>query len=113
MEAEITNYANAADEADLDAMENLLRGDPTNLSLLEWIAFLHYTRDNYERAIELYLQLIALDCKNEAHYYYLANLYFKTSQLQQALTNWSKVIEVSPNSKFAFKARQLYYKHSR
>ena len=112
MDSEITNYANGADDSDLEVMEHLLRGDPTNLSLLEWIAFLHYTRSNHNRAIDLYRQLIALDSKNEGHYYYLANSYYKVDEVKQALEYWSKVIEISPNSKFAFKARRLYKKHA-
>lgn len=103
----ITNYAKASDTAELGKMEELLQKDPNSIPLLEWIAFMYYTSENQQRAIELYEKLVDLDGSNEGHHYYLANLYFKTNDKAKAIEHWQKVISLNPSSKFAEKARHL------
>ena len=109
----ITNYAKASDSAELQKMEELLAKDPDSVPLLEWIAFMYYTSDSYNRAIELYRKLVDLDGRNEANHYYLANLYLKLEQRERAVDHWNKVITLNPGSKFADKAKHLIDEHSR
>lgn len=108
----ITNYAKASDPAELAKMEELLAKDPDSIPLLEWIAFMYYTSDNVDRAVELYEKLVRLQGDNEGHHYYLANLYKKTSRTEMALQHWRKVIALAPQSKFADTARRLLEEHS-
>ena len=108
----ITNYAKASDAAELQKMEALLAKDPDSVPLLEWIAFMYYTSDAVDRAIELYTKLVTLDGKNEAHHYYLANLHHKTGNAVKAVEHWKQVIELNPVSKFADKAKHLIDENS-
>ena len=108
----ITNYAKASDPAELAKMEELLSKDPDSVPLLEWIAFMYYTSDNCERAIELYSRLVDLDGKNEAHHYYLANLFLKMKNTAKAVEHWKAVIALNPVSKFADKAKNLIDEYS-
>lgn len=109
----ITNYAKASDSAELQKMEELLAKDPDSVPLLEWIAFMYYTSDSYDRAVELYQKLVKLDSKNEANHYYLANLYLKLKQKDRAVEHWNRVISLNPVSKFADKAKHLIDEHTR
>ena len=103
----MTKYAKCADTEQLAQAEKLIEEEPDNLSLVEWVAFLHYTNQNFKRAIELFSKLVKVDSKNEGHLYYLANSLYKTSQLAMARMYWRKVISTNPDGKFADKARGL------
>ena len=103
----MTKYAKCADTEQLEQAEKLIQEEPDNLSLVEWVAFLHYTNQNFKRAIELFSKLVKVDSKNEGHLYYLANSLYKTSQLAMARMYWRKVISTNPDGKFADKARGL------
>ena len=108
----ITNYAKASDPAELQKMEDLLAKDPESVPLLEWIAFMYYTSESPERAIELYSKLVELDGKNEAHHYYLANLFLRKNRKAEAVEHWKAVITLNPVSKFADKAKHLIEENS-
>ena len=103
----MTQYAKCADSEELKHAEQLIEEDPENLSLLEWVAFLHYTNGNYERSIELFKKLVKMDAKNEGHLYYLANSLYKVQKLTLARMYWKKVIMTNPEGKFAEKSRGL------
>lgn len=108
----VTKYAKASDPAELSKMEELLAKDPESIPLLEWIAFMYYTSDNTDRAVELYERLVRLQGDNEGHHYYLANLYRKTNHTEKAIRHWRKVIALNPQSKFADTARRLLQEHT-
>lgn len=108
----ITNYAKASDPSELAKMEELLEKDPNSIPLLEWIAFMYYTSDNLERAVELYERLVKLQGDNEGHHYYLANLYRKLDKIEQAVEHWRKVLALNPQGKFADKVRRLLQNHA-
>ena len=108
----ITNYAQASDDSELAKMEELLARDPESVPLLEWIAFMYYTSESTDRAIELYTKLVTLDSENEAHHYYLANLHQKNSNFPKAVNHWKEVLRINPASKFSEKSERLIEEHS-
>ena len=108
----ITNYAQASDASELKKMEELLARDPESVPLLEWIAFMYYTSESTDRAIELYTKLVGLDSENEAHHYYLANLHQKNSNFAKAVRHWKEVLRINPASKFSEKSERLIAEHS-
>ena len=54
----LTKYTSGSGEG-IPEVEKLLEGDPNNVDLLDWLAFMYYSNDNIDKAIETYTRLSA------------------------------------------------------
>jgi len=101
----LTKYTAGTGE-DINEVEKLLEGDPNNVDLLDWLAFMYYSNNNIDKAIETYKRALAIKPDNENQHYYLANSYFKKSMMAEAKKEWNEVIRLKPNSKIAKNAQE-------
>ncbi|NCB38646.1 MAG: tetratricopeptide repeat protein [Erysipelotrichia bacterium] len=105
-EAELLTKYTAGTGEGINEVEKLLEGDPNNVDLLDWLAFMYYSNNNIDKAIETYKRALAIKSDNENQHYYLANSYFKKSMLAEAKRAWNEVIRLKPNSKIAKNAQE-------
>ncbi|MDN5278770.1 MAG: Anaphase-promoting complex, cyclosome, subunit 3 [Clostridiales bacterium] len=101
----LTKYTAGTGEG-INEVEKLLEGDPNNVDLLDWLAFMYYSNNNIDKAIETYKRALAIKPDNENQHYYLANSYFKKGMNAEAKKEWSEVIRLKPNSKIAKNAQE-------
>jgi len=101
----LTKYTAGTGEG-INEVEKLLEGDPNNVDLLDWLAFMYYSNNNIDKAIETYKRALAIKPDNENQHYYLANSFFKKSMLAEAKKEWNEVIRLKPNSKIAKNAQE-------
>lgn len=101
----LTKYTAGTGEG-INEVEKLLEGDPNNVDLLDWLAFMYYSNNNIDKAIETYKRALAIKPDNENQHYYLANSYFKKSMMAEAKKEWNEVIRLKPNSKIAKNAQE-------
>ncbi|PKL48003.1 MAG: hypothetical protein CVV42_11000 [Candidatus Riflebacteria bacterium HGW-Riflebacteria-2] len=101
----LTKYTAGTGEG-INEVEKLLEGDPNNVDLLDWLAFMYYSNNNIDKAVETYKKALAIKPDNENQHYYLANSYFKKSMLAEAKKEWNEVIRLKPNSKIAKNAQE-------
>lgn len=101
----LTKYTAGTGEG-INEVEKLLEGDPNNVDLLDWLAFMYYSNNNIDKAIETYRRALAIKPDNENQHYYLANSYFKKSMNAEAKKEWNEVIRLKPNSKIAKNAQE-------
>ncbi|MBU1105257.1 MAG: tetratricopeptide repeat protein [Candidatus Riflebacteria bacterium] len=101
----LTKYTAGTGEG-INEVEKLLEGDPNNVDLLDWLAFMYYSNNNVDKAIETYKRALAIKSDNENQHYYLANSYFKKSMTAEAKKEWNEVIRLKPNSKIAKNAQE-------
>lgn len=101
----LTKYTAGTGEG-INEVEKLLEGDPNNVDLLDWLAFMYYSNNNIDKAIETYKRALAIKPDNENQHYYLANSYFKKNLNAEAKKEWSEVIRLKPNSKIAKNAQE-------
>lgn len=101
----LTKYTAGTGEG-INEVEKLLEGDPNNVDLLDWLAFMYYSNNNIEKAVETYKRALAIKPDNENQHYYLANSYFKKGMMTEAKKEWSEVIRLKPNSKIAKNAQE-------
>lgn len=101
----LTKYTAGTGEG-INEVEKLLEGDPNNVDLLDWLAFMYYSNNNIEKAVETYKRALAIKPDNENQHYYLANSYFKKGMMAEAKKEWSEVIRLKPNSKIAKNAQE-------
>jgi tetratricopeptide (TPR) repeat protein len=101
----LTKYTAGTGEG-INEVEKLLEGDPNNVDLLDWLAFMYYSNNNIDKAIETYKRALAIKPDNENQHYYLANSYFKKSMNAEAKKEWNEVIRLKPNSKIAKNAQE-------
>ncbi|GAB4271301.1 MAG: hypothetical protein Kow0029_08840 [Candidatus Rifleibacteriota bacterium] len=101
----LTKYTAGTGEG-INEVEKLLEGDPNNVDLLDWLAFMYYSNNNIDKAIETYKRALAIKPDNENQHYYLANSYFKKGMMAEAKKEWNEVIRLKPNSKIAKNAQE-------
>ena len=99
----LTQYT-SGDGGGVEEMERMLKVDPDNLQLLDWLAFMYYSNDQVEKAIESYSRIIRLEPGNASQHYYLGNCYCKQGSLDKAREQWEEVQRLKPGSKYAQKA---------
>lgn len=101
----LTKYTAGTGEG-ISEVEKLLVSDPNNVDLLDWLAFMYYSNNEIDKAIETYKRALAIKPNNENQHYYLANAYFKKGKTDDAQKEWSEVIRLKPNSKIAKNAQE-------
>lgn len=101
----LTKYTAGTGEG-INEVEKLLEGDPNNVDLLDWLAFMYYSNNNIDKAVETYKRALAIKPDNENQHYYLANSYFKKGMNAEAKKEWNEVIRLKPNSKIAKNAQE-------
>ena len=104
-EAGRLTYYRKGTGAGVDEIRELLKSDPDNRQLKEWLAFALYTNDLLDEAINTYLELIEGEDNDPISHYYLANCYFKGGYPDAAKEEWSRVVELAPDSTLAKKAQ--------
>ncbi len=100
----LTQYT-AGDGQGVAEIERMLEKDPTNLQLLDWLAFMYYSNNETLKAIETYSRIIAIDGENPSQHYYLANSFYKANRVEDALAHWRRVLQIKPDGKLAKKAQ--------
>ena len=101
----LTKYTSGSGDG-IPEVEKLLEGDPNNVDLLDWLAFMYYSNENIDKAIETYKRALSIKSDNENQHYYLANSYFKKGMMSEARKEWSEVIRLNPSSKIAKNAQE-------
>ena len=101
----LTKYTSGTGEG-ISEVEKLLEGNPNNVDLLDWLAFMYYSNNNIDKAIETYKRALSIKSDNENQHYYLANSYFKKNMMSEAKKEWSEVIRLNPSSKIAKNAQE-------
>jgi len=101
----LTKYTAGTGEG-ISEVEKLLVSDPNNVDLLDWLAFMYYSNNEIDKAIETYKRALAIKPNNENQHYYLANSYFKKGNNAEAEKEWNEVIRLKPNSKIAKNAQE-------
>lgn len=109
----LTKYSSGTGEG-INEVEKLLEGDPNNVDLLDWLAFMYYSNDEIDKSIETYKRALDIKPDNENQHYYLANCYFKKDMVAEAKKEWNEVLRLKPNSKIAKNAKErIDYLNSR
>ncbi|NLI76633.1 MAG: tetratricopeptide repeat protein [Candidatus Riflebacteria bacterium] len=101
----LTKYTAGTGEG-IAEVEKLLVSDPNNVDLLDWLAFMYYSNNEIEKAVETYKKALAIKPTNENQHYYLGNSYFKKGMFEDAKKEWNEVIRLKPNSKIAKNAQE-------
>jgi tetratricopeptide (TPR) repeat protein len=82
----------------------MLKNDPENLDLQDWLAFMLYTNNQLDEAIAIYKKLLGRNHKSETQHYYLGNAYCKKGLTQLAVEEWEQVVTLDPGGKLGKKA---------
>lgn len=101
----LTKYTAGTGEG-IQEVEKLLLSDPNNVDLLDWLAFMYYSNNDIDKAIETYKRALDIKPNNENQHYYLANSYFKKNMMAEAQKEWNEVLRLKPNSKIAKNAQE-------
>ena len=104
IDGQITEYTEGSGEG-IDEVRLMLEADPENLDLQDWLAFMLYTNNQLDEAIELYKRLLSANHRPENQHFYLGNAYFKKTLVKLAVEEWKRVVELDPDSKMGKKAK--------
>jgi tetratricopeptide (TPR) repeat protein len=101
----LTQYQEGTGEG-ITEIENKLKDDPNNPDLLDWLAFMYYSNNQLDKAIEIYQRALNLNYENEHQHYYLGNSFYKKGIIDRAIEEWEVVMSLKPNSKIAQNAQE-------
>lgn len=104
MDGQITEYNEGSSEG-IGPVEDMLKADPENLDLMDWLSFLYYSNNRLDDAIQLYRKLLAHNHKAESQYFYLGNAYYRKGILPLAVEQWKRCVASAPESSMARKAQ--------
>lgn len=90
----------------IDELERRLAHDPADDDILALLAFVYYTSNKLDRAIELYRRAIQLNEKNVQAHYYLGNACFRRAAFPSAREEWDRVVELDPEGRLGNNARR-------
>ncbi len=100
----VTQYQEGTGEG-IEEIEQKLQEDPNNPDLLDWLAFMYYSNNQMDRAIEIYQRALNLNYENETQHYYLGNSFYKMNNIDRAIEEWEVVVSLKPDSKIASNAQ--------
>lgn len=101
----VTQYQEGTGEG-IEEIEQKLQEDPNNPDLLDWLAFMYYSNNQMDRAIEIYQRALNLNYENETQHYYLGNSFYKMGNIDRAIEEWEVVVSLKPDSKIAANAQE-------
>lgn len=104
LDGQITEYKEGGDAEGIKSVESMLQTDPENVDLMDWLAFLYYSNNRLDDAINLYKKLLAKQHKVDTQYFYLGNAYYKKGLTQVAIEQWKRAVAAAPGSPMARKA---------
>lgn len=104
---ELTAYRNRqVSDDEINSLETLLEASPEDLQILDWVAFAHYCRGGYDRAVELYRRCIDLEPQTASYYYFLGNALYKQSKEREAVEAWEMASSLDRQGPFRKKAEE-------
>lgn len=92
--------------AGLDELEKRLAADPKNDELWALKAFVYYSSNQWDRAIDTYRKGLEINPRNPTLHYYLGNALFRRSKFEDARNEWDTVAELDPVGKLGKNARR-------
>ncbi len=103
----VTTYQAGADDtiAEIQQLQDMLRQNPANLDIKEWLAFKLYSVGNFQEAESLFRELVAADHRAGVQNFYLGNLLAKTGREEEAVRCWRQTIQQIPKDVKAKKAK--------
>lgn len=100
-------YSNMSNfECSMPILEEILDEDPNDINALSNYALSVMKIDkekNFDKAVEYYLKVIKIDCKNQNAYNMLAILYYETKKYDLANSYYGKLLELTPNSEWVIR----------
>ncbi len=86
-------------------VRRMLEDDPDNPDLLDWLAFVYYTNQMWDEAIEVYKKLLLQGFRVPQQRLYLGNVLYKKGLVSAAISEWQKVTEIEPDGSHGKKAK--------
>ena len=97
------------DSLALKDFNKVLDIDSANSSGYLFTGSLYYHFGNYDKAERLLKTAIQLNTKDSLALFYLANLYFDEQKYSDAISYYTKTLEVNPNYKYVYLRRGSSY----
>ena len=101
----VTSYSNVP-ATGIEELKRMVDENPENLDMKDMLAFMLYSNERWDEAIEVFKDLVARNHNPGNQHLYLGNIYYRKGLIQFALIHWDKVREYSPSSMEAKKARE-------
>lgn len=84
----------------------MLEADPENPELQDWLAFVYYTNEMWDAAVDIYKKLIKQGFRVASQRLYLGNALYKKGLHSAAISEWLRVAELDPTGPLGRKARK-------
>ena len=104
-EANIITKAKVFDDRSaVEEAEAMLKDDPNNPTVLDWAAYIYFSKKDYEKAVQLYDKALCLGFEKPGTYYYMGAAHRELGNNEQAKRVWTMLLKKFPLDKFSGKA---------
>lgn len=100
-----------ASSSEISHAEELVRQQPDDLQVVEYLAFLYYGARRYPEAIELYRQLLAAEHRRPEQLFHLGNCYARVGDPIRARSHWRQCLSASPGPGLASRVHKRLEEH--
>ena len=94
----IVTYIGSKSDEQVDAVRAQVAEDPDNPELLDWYAFVLYSSERIEEAIEIYERIVKEFTPSDTTYYYLGSAYLKMANVKMAFIYFEALQREYPKS---------------
>lgn len=86
-------------------VRRMLEADPQNPELMDWLAFVYYSNQMWDQAVQLYEKLITAGYRPATQRLYMGNALYKKGLKVLAINEWRKAIELDDDGSVTKKAQ--------
>ena len=99
IEHELLTVRGDSSSTQIEQLEKMVRNDPENVMLLDWLAFSCYRDEDFAKAISFYERLIKLQAPRDSDLYYLGSANLTLMRVDSAVAWWRRLAHEFPKSK--------------
>ncbi|MFH1778143.1 MAG: tetratricopeptide repeat protein [Candidatus Omnitrophota bacterium] len=92
---------------------NFIRNEePTKLAVLKWVGYIYLKQEEYGLAKDILAEFVEIDAEDAWGHYYLALAYERLRQNKEAIKEYEKALELSPEEKIFYVNISKRYFHN-
>ncbi len=104
-EAQLIKKAKVFDDRSaVEEAEAMLKEDPHNPTVLDWAAYIFFSKGDYDKAVTLYDKALCLGFEKPGTYYYMGAAHKALGNDEHAKRVWTMLLKKYPLDKFSGKA---------
>ena len=92
-------------DAELEAVEREMLASGSSEDHLDWVAFMFFTHERWDKARDYYRRLVDRVPTNGSYHFYLAESLLQSGDSSEARTHWQRAVDLDVEGRYAALSR--------